>query len=442
MSEDLVRFRFSKNTSSIIKVAGIGGGGCNAVNNMYEAGIRDVDFLVCNTDAQALASSPVPVKIQLGTTLTEGRGAGNRPEMGEEAARENYEDIKKVLEENTKMLFITAGMGGGTGTGGAPVIARLASELGILTIAVVTIPSPAEGKKRYNQAIEGIMRLSEFTDSMLIVSNQKLHAIYGDLPARQAFKLADSIVTTAVKGVAEIITLHGNINIDFADVYTVMHNSKVFIMGTGYASGEGRAMKAVEMALQSPLLDNNDICGTKNILLNIISGTQEITIGEIGQIIEYLQNAAGQEADIIWGNGYDDSIGENISVTILCTGFRNAPSIEPAAPAKEERYPLQKEEAHPEAAAEPATDPALTRERKGPEGKPRVFELDLEPATHEEDNFPWSHETRKEEKPAAKKNTPPPRKKETKEKRSGSDNLDNWFYRKFGGLFDDDDQAV
>lgn len=219
---------------------------------MYEAGIRDVDFLVCNTDAQALASSPVPVKIQLGTTLTEGRGAGNRPEMGEEAARENYEDIKKVLEENTKMLFITAGMGGGTGTGGAPVIARLASELGILTIAVVTIPSPAEGKKRYNQAIEGIMRLSEFTDSMLIVSNQKLHAIYGDLPARQAFKLADSIVTTAVKGVAEIITLHGNINIDFADVYTVMHNSKVFIMGTGYASGEGRAMKAVEMALQSP----------------------------------------------------------------------------------------------------------------------------------------------------------------------------------------------
>ncbi|HNQ38673.1 MAG TPA: cell division protein FtsZ, partial [Prolixibacteraceae bacterium] len=343
MSEDLVRFRFSKNTSSIIKVAGIGGGGCNAVNNMYEAGIRDVDFLVCNTDAQALASSPVPVKIQLGTTLTEGRGAGNRPEMGEEAARENYEDIKKVLEENTKMLFITAGMGGGTGTGGAPVIARLASELGILTIAVVTIPSPAEGKKRYNQAIEGIMRLSEFTDSMLIVSNQKLHAIYGDLPARQAFKLADSIVTTAVKGVAEIITLHGNINIDFADVYTVMHNSKVFIMGTGYASGEGRAMKAVEMALQSPLLDNNDIFGTKNILLNIISGTQEITIGEIGQIIEYLQNAAGQEADIIWGNGYDDSIGENISVTILCTGFRNAPSIEPAAPAKEERYPLQKE---------------------------------------------------------------------------------------------------
>jgi cell division protein FtsZ len=440
MSEDLVRFRFSKNTSSIIKVAGIGGGGCNAVNNMYEAGIKDVDFMVCNTDAQALANSPVPVKIQLGVTLTEGRGAGNRPEMGEEAARENHEDIRKVLEENTRMLFITAGMGGGTGTGGAPVIARLASELGILTIAVVTIPSPAEGKKRYNQAIEGIMKLSEYTDSMLIVSNQKLHAIYGDLPARQAFKLADNIVTTAVKGVAEIITLHGNINIDFADVYTVMHNSKVFIMGTGYASGEGRAMKAVAMALQSPLLDNNDIYGTRNILLNIISGTQEITIGEIGQIIEYLQNAAGQEADIIWGNGYDDSIGENISVTILCTGFKNAPAVEPVRERKEEHYDLQQEEE--EATPAPSVEPTPDIEGKPSEARPRIFELDIDQNATEEERFPWGSETRKEEKPAARRTPPPPRKKEPKEKKGGSDNLDNWFYRKFGGLFDDDDQAV
>jgi len=207
MTEELVKFQFSRSSPSIIKVAGVGGGGCNAVNHMFESGIKDVDYLVCNTDAQALMNSPVPAKIQLGVTLTEGRGAGNSPEMGEEAARENYEDIKQVLEENTKMLYITAGLGGGTGTGAAPVIAKLAHELGILTIAVGTIPSPAEGKKRYNQAIEGIRKLTEYTDSMLVVCNQKLHSIYGDLPARQAFQLADDIVKTAVKGVAEIITL-------------------------------------------------------------------------------------------------------------------------------------------------------------------------------------------------------------------------------------------
>ncbi len=439
MSEDFVKFHFPVNTSSIIKVAGIGGGGCNAVNNMFEAGIKDVDFIVCNTDAQALSNSPVPVKIQLGVSLTEGRGAGNKPEMGEKAAIENDEDIRKVLEDNTKMLFITAGMGGGTGTGGAPVIARLASEMGILTIAVVTIPSPAEGKKRYNQAIDGIMRLSEFTDSMLIVSNQKLHSIYGDLPARQAFKMADDIVTTAVKGVAEIITLHGNINIDFADVFTVMHNSKVFIMGTGYASGEGRAMKAVEMALQSPLLDNNDIYGTKNILLNIISGTQEITIGEIGQIIEYLQNAAGQEADIIWGNGYDDAIGENISVTILCTGFRNAPTVETHGERKAAKnVPLEIDQ-------EPREEDAGPSQRKSPpeeEGKRFTLDLDEEETPTEKELTIWPGESRREEKPQPKKTTPPPKKKEPKEHKGPGVDLDNWFYRKFGGLFDDDDQAV
>jgi len=214
MTEELVNFQFPQKASSIIKVVGVGGGGCNAVSHMYEEGIKGVDYLICNTDSQALEASPVPIKIQLGVTLTEGRGAGNKPEMGEESARENYEDIKKVLKDNTKMLFITAGMGGGTGTGAAPVIANLARELGILTIAVVTIPSPSEGKKRYGQAMEGIKKLGAFVDSMLVISNQRLHNIYGDLPARQAFKMADNIVSTAVKGVAEINTIHGNVNID------------------------------------------------------------------------------------------------------------------------------------------------------------------------------------------------------------------------------------
>ncbi|HKI89403.1 MAG TPA: cell division protein FtsZ, partial [Draconibacterium sp.] len=282
---DLVNFEFPKTSSSIIKVIGVGGGGCNAVSHMYEEGITGVDFIICNTDSQALSNSPVPVKIQLGATLTEGRGAGNQPEMGEEAARESYEEIKSVLKENTKMVFITAGMGGGTGTGAAPVIASIARELDILTIAVVTVPSPAEGKKRFGQAMRGIEKLGEFADSMLVISNQRMHNIFGDLPARKAFKMADNIVANAVKGVAEIITLHGNVNIDYTDVYTVMHESKVFIMGTGRASGEGRAMEAVNEALESPLLDSNDIYGTKNILLNIISGKEEITIGEIGEII-------------------------------------------------------------------------------------------------------------------------------------------------------------
>ncbi len=437
MSEKLVKFQFSSPTSSIIKVAGIGGGGCNAVNHMYESGIKGVDYIVCNTDSQALAHSPVPVKIQLGVTLTEGRGAGNKPEMGEEAARENYDDIREVLQQNTKMLFITAGMGGGTGTGGAPVIAKLASELGILTIAVVTIPSPAEGKKRYNQALEGIMKLSEYTDSMLIVSNQRLHVIYGDLPARQAFKLADDIVKTAVKGVAEVITLHGNINIDFADVYTVMHNSKIFIMGTGYASGPDRALNAVKMALLSPLLDNNDIKGTKNILLNIISGTEEITIGEIGEIIEFLQNEAGQEADIIWGNGYDDTIGENICVTILCTGFKNAPSIRQQSEKSQEHFRLY-EEQHKEKEEEEV----LPQTEKEEETRQHVFELDVESSVQaEEPPFPTEPE-KPEDKTASRRAAPVRKEKPSKSSDNSSDTLDNWFYRKFGRLFEDDDQSV
>ncbi len=430
---DVVNFEFPKSSSSIIKVIGVGGGGCNAVSHMCGEGISGVDFIICNTDSQALENSIVPVKIQLGATLTEGRGAGNQPEMGEQAARESYEELKSVLQEKTKMVFITAGMGGGTGTGAAPVIAGLARELDILTIAVVTVPSPAEGKKRFGQAMKGIEKLGEFVDTMLVISNQRMHSIFGDLPARKAFKLADNIVANAVKGVAEIITLHGNVNIDYTDVYTVMHNSNVFIMGTGLASGEGRAMKAVNEALESPLLDSNDIHGTKNILLNIISGKEEITIGEIGEIIETLQEKAGQEADIIWGNGYDEALGENISVTILATGFVTNPN-------------------------------QLLQPKKEPEKFELINEKEIVPAEtgenenvlYETEEFQKNQEVLKEKVPVVEKKSSQKsfaernffhkkkKKKEKKKKKQeepvGQNNIDNWFYKNFGlgKLFEDD----
>ena len=436
MTEELVNFQFPKTSSSIIKVVGVGGGGCNAVSHMYEEGIKGVDYLICNTDSQALESSPVPVKIQLGVTLTEGRGAGNKPEMGEESARENYEDIKAVLQDNTKMLFITAGMGGGTGTGAAPVIASLARELGILTIAVVTIPSPAEGKKRYGQAMEGIKKLGEFVDSMLVISNQRLHNIYGDLPARKAFKMADNIVATAVKGVAEIITVHGNVNIDYTDVHTVMHNSDVFIMGTGFASGEGRAMEAVNKALESPLLDSNDIYGTKNILLNIISGKEEIRIGEIGEIIETLQEKAGQDADIIWGNGYDESLGNDVSVTILATGFVNNPNQTLQPKEEPEIFELEQEpEQHLVDEVQENLFAEVLEENEN--------ENEFEPV--EEETFIVRKKARKERPSFSKREKRAKKKKEKTDEPVTESNVDNWFFKNFGlgKLFDDsDDQPM
>ena len=435
MTEELVNFQFPKASSSIIKVVGVGGGGCNAVSHMYEEGIKGVDYLICNTDSQALESSPVPIKIQLGVTLTEGRGAGNKPEMGEESAIENYEDIKAVLEDNTKMLFITAGMGGGTGTGAAPVIAKLARELDILTIAVVTIPSPAEGKKRYGQAMEGIKKLGGFVDSMLVISNQRLHNIHGDLPARQAFKMADNIVATAVKGIAEIITVHGNVNIDYTDVHTVMHDSEVFIMGTGFSSGEGRAMDAVNKALESPLLDSNDIYGTKNILLNIISGKEEIRIGEIGEIIETLQEKAGQEADIIWGNGYDESLGDEVSVTILATGFVLNPN-QILQPKKEpEKFELE-EKPEEELVEDTFENPFLAETEEGNEFEPMEEELEV---------FTIKEKVQKESLSFSKRKKRMQKRKEKTDEPVSESNVDNWFFKNFGlgKLFDDgEDQPM
>ena len=440
MTEKLVNFQFPKASSSIIKVIGVGGGGCNAVNHMCEEGIKGVDYIICNTDSQVLDVSLVPVKIQLGVTLTEGRGAGNQPQMGEDAARENYEDLKKVLKDNTKMLFIAAGMGGGTGTGAAPVIASLARELDILTIAVVTIPSPSEGKKRYGQAMEGIKKLGEYVDSMLVISNQRLHSIYGDLPTSLAFKKADNIITAAVKGVAEIITVSGKVNIDYADVKTVMQKSDVFIMGTGYAVGENRALNAVNKALESELLDSNDIFGTKNILLNIISGTQEITIGEIGEIIETLQERAGQEAEIIWGNGYDDSLGDQISVTILATGFITNPNRTLQPKAETIKYGLQ-QQVKPEEEMQKEFEDALNNrfsneEEEEIKEKEKVFELEVEQETYS-----------KREKDVSRKTSIIDRLKGSEKKKKKpaepvtESNVDNWFYKNFGlgKLFEDDD---
>lgn len=306
---------------SIIKVVGVGGGGNNAVNHMNRLGIKDVDFVVCNTDAQALVNSSVGTRIQLGSSLTEGRGAGNKPEIGRQAAIENIQDVIKVLSDGTKMVFVTAGMGGGTGTGAAPVIAKAAKDMGLLTVAIVTIPFRNEGKRRIAQAVEGIEEIQKYVDSLLVINNEKIREIYGDLKISEAFSKADDVLAIAAKGIAEIITVHGYINVDFADVETVMSRSGVAIMGSGMKTGENRAIMAVKEALSSPLLNNNNISGARNILLNVTSGSEEITMDEIGQITDYIQSQAGEDADLIWGNGTDPNLGDNLNVTIIATGF-------------------------------------------------------------------------------------------------------------------------
>ncbi len=329
----MMQFNLPKDESSIIKVIGVGGGGSNAVNHMFEQGIAGVDFYICNTDQQALDASPIPNKIQLGVSLTDGRGAGSVAEVGRNAALENIDEVVKVLENNTKMVFITAGMGGGTGTGAAPIIAKAAKEMGILTVGIVTIPFAFEGKKRSKQAEDGLEQLKNNVDTLLIICNDKLREIYGNLSLKAAFGKADDILTSAAKGIAEIITVTGHVNVDFEDVKTVMSNSGRAIMGSAAAEGENRAIKAVQEALSSPLLNDSNIEGANYILLNITSGQDEVLMDEISVITEYIQDEAGLTADIIWGNGYDESLGDKISVTIIATGFgmekgTNFPEIE------------------------------------------------------------------------------------------------------------------
>ncbi len=321
MTDDLINFDIPGNHASIIKVIGVGGGGSNAVNYMYNLGIKDVNFVVCNTDAQALANSPVPSRVQLGSSLTEGRGAGNKPERGRQAAIESINELTRVLDDGTKMVFITAGMGGGTGTGAAPVIAKVAKDMGILTVGIVTIPFKWEGHLRINQAIEGISEMEKHVDSLLVINNERLREMYGDLKVSIAFSKADNVLATAAKGIAEIITVHGYVNVDFADVETVMKDSGVAIMGSGTGSGEHRAIDAIQAALESPLLNNNNIKGAGNILLNVTSGVDEITMDEVGIITDYVQDMVGRSASIIWGTGIDERLKDEVVVTIIATGF-------------------------------------------------------------------------------------------------------------------------
>ncbi|WP_293947203.1 MULTISPECIES: cell division protein FtsZ [unclassified Sphingobacterium] len=319
-----IQFEMLKEQSSIIKVIGVGGGGGNAVNHMYKQGISGVDFIVCNTDAQALELSPIPNKVQLGISLTEGMGAGADPDVGENSAIESIEDIKRMLGTNTKMLFITAGMGGGTGTGASPVLAKAAKELGILTVAIITTPFTFEGKRRRSQAEEGLSELRKYVDSYLVISNDRLREIFGNLTMTAAFAKADDILTTAAKGIAEIITIPGYVNVDFKDVRTVMNDSGVAIMGNAIAEGEDRALRAVEGALASPLLKDNEIEGARYILLNITSGTKEVTMDEVAIITDYIQEKAGLSADLIWGNCIDENFEDELSVTIIATGFQTS----------------------------------------------------------------------------------------------------------------------
>ena len=314
-------FDLPKNKSNVMKVMGIGGGGSNAVNHMYKQGIKGVDFVVCNTDSQALEESPVPNKIQLGVNLTEGLGAGANPEIGKLAALESYEELKNLLETQTKMLFITAGMGGGTGTGAAPIIAEMAKEFDILTVGIVTIPFNFEGKNRELQAVKGLEKLKRSVDSLIIINNNKLRDVYGNLGFKEGFSKADEVLATAARGVAQVITHHYTQNIDLKDAKTVLSNSGTAIMGSSVTSGSNRANEAVIKALDSPLLNDNKIEGSKNVLLLIVSGTEEITIDEIGEINEYIQNETGNSANIIMGVGEDLELGNNISVTIIATGF-------------------------------------------------------------------------------------------------------------------------
>ncbi|MEL0262601.1 MAG: cell division protein FtsZ, partial [Flavobacteriaceae bacterium] len=314
-------FDLPKNRSNVIKVIGVGGGGSNAINHMFQQGINGVDFVVCNTDAQALQESPVPIKIQLGATLTEGLGAGANPEVGAKAAEESMETLQALLETHTKMIFITAGMGGGTGTGAAPILARMAKAMDILTVGIVTMPFQFEGKLRLDQAQDGLDKLRAEVDSLIVINNNKLREVYGNLGFKTGFAKADEVLATAARGIAEVITHHYTQNIDLKDAKTVLTNSGTAIMGSAQASGAQRAQEAIVKALDSPLLNDNKIKGCKNVLLLIVSGTEEITIDEIGEINDFIQDEAGHNANIIMGVGEDESLDAAISVTVIATGF-------------------------------------------------------------------------------------------------------------------------
>ena len=376
-----MEFDIPKENSSDIKVIGVGGGGSNAVNHMFNQGIQGVDFIICNTDRQALDISPVPYKIQLGTELTEGRGAGMMPEVGENAALENLEDIRELLSQNTKMLFVTAGMGGGTGTGAGPVIAQIAKDLGILTVGIVTVPFNFEGKKRRIQAEAGLERMRQNVDSLLIISNERLRDFGKNMALTDAFAHADNILTVAAKGIAELISRTGLINTDFNDVNTVLRDSGHAIMGSAQAEGEDRAMEAVTAALASPLLNDNDITGANYILLNIsYCSSNEITMDEMGEITDYVQDEAGSTADVIFGVGCDDSLGNKLSVTIIATGFATSDDLIVPLGKPAERINIPLEDAAVKEIKQPLSNPVSPSEPEAVvEEKDEPFVKTVEP---------------------------------------------------------------
>jgi cell division protein FtsZ len=418
----MIHFEIPKNQSSILKVIGVGGGGSNAVNYMYELNLEGVDFVVCNTDSQALAESPVPNKIQLGPHLTQGLGAGANPEIGKQASEESLEDISKSLKVNTKMAFITAGMGGGTGTGGAPVVAKVCRELGILTVGIVTTPFAYEGRKRMKQAQEGIDRLREYVDTILIISNDKLRQQFGNLPFTAAFAKADNVLATAAKCITDVITTSGDMNLDFADVTTVMKNGGVAILGAAQVSGDQRALRAVEEAISSPLLNDNDIRGAKWMLLNVTSapGEHEHTLDELDDVQAYLQQQAGDNCDIILGIGHDESLGDQIGVTVIATGFNYQELKElPERPKEQERKivvrlgenPAQQPAVSlPEESAAPAAqeDPLAPKLVERSTNEPRPLKPLPIPMAEQPRRFPLSMESRLEDdsnEPAAEQAT-------------------------------------
>ena len=352
-----MKFDIPQELASIIKVIGVGGGGSNAVNHMYEQGIKNVDFIVCNTDRQALDISPVQVKLQLGVGLTEGLGAGSIPERGRDAVQENLDEVRQLLSTRTKMLFITAGMGGGTGTGAAPVIANIAREMGVLTVGIVTSPFQWEGRKRKQQAMDGIEEMRKAVDTLLVINNDRLRDLYGNLSLDNAFEHADNVLTTAARGIASLINDTGTINVDFEDVKTVMSKSGVAIMGMSEAEGEDRALRAAQEALDSPLLNDNDIRGARYILFNITYGTKEILMDEISEITEHIQEAAGSSADVIWGYGKDESLGEKIRITLIATGFQTNPQTGEMMRPSEERKLIPLDADRPTMITQPIVNP-------------------------------------------------------------------------------------
>jgi cell division protein FtsZ len=414
MNDELIELNIPEQEESTIKVFGVGGGGCNAVNYMCRQGIRGVEFVVCNTDIQVLRMSPVRNRIQIGKVLTEGRGAGSHPERGRESAIESVEYLRTVLEKNTKMVFITAGMGGGTGTGAAPVIASLAKELGILTVAIVTIPFHFEGRRRVEQALDGIEKLNKFVDALLIICNEKLRDMYGDMKLSKAFGKADDVLAIAARSIAEIITVRGMVNIDFNDVAAVMRNSGVALMGAGDAGGENRALDAVKLALNSPLLNSSDIRGASNILLNFLYGSREETLENIELVKEHLTRLVGHDVDIIWGAGKDETLGDKLRVVVIATGFKGTTLDSTSG----QKFSFTKEEVE-----------ELEMETEDPR------ELEREWRQRKEQQEPPRRRLREEERP-----TPPEVKRKPGEPArergvNAIPDVERWFQKNFGNIF-------